>query len=47
VQNWNESAGLFQAALLACGVVLFVVTVIINYLARIVVRRTELRMKGA
>jgi phosphate transport system permease protein len=47
VQNWNESSGLFQAALLGCGVVLFLVTVIINYLARVIVRRTELRMKGA
>jgi phosphate transport system permease protein len=47
VQNWNESSGLFQAALLGCGVLLFVVTVIINYVARLVVRRAEIRMKGA
>jgi len=47
VQNWNESGGTFQAALIGCGVVLFVVTVIVNYGARIIVRRAELRMKGA
>jgi phosphate transport system permease protein len=47
VQNWNESGGTFQAALIGCGVVLFVVTVIVNYGARIVVRRAEIRMKGS
>ena len=31
----------------ACGVVLFVMTLVINYAARIVVRRAEIRMKGA
>jgi phosphate transport system permease protein len=46
VQNWNESGGTFQAALIGCGVVLFVVTVIVNYGARIVVRRAEIRMRG-
>ena len=36
-----------RSALIACGVVLFVITVVINYGARIVVRRAEIRMKGA
>jgi phosphate transport system permease protein len=47
VRNWGESSGVFQAALVACAVVLFVITVIINYLARIVVNRAEARLRGA
>jgi phosphate transport system permease protein len=46
VQQWGESGGVFQAALIGCGVVLFVVTVIVNLGARAVVRRAEIRMKG-
>jgi phosphate transport system permease protein len=29
------------------GVVLFVITVVVNLLAQVVVRRAEIRMKGA
>jgi len=47
VQQWNESSGTYQAALLACGVLLFVVTVLINYAAQVIVRRAERRMRGA
>jgi phosphate transport system permease protein len=47
VRNWGESSGVYQAALVGCGVVLFVITVIINYVARIVVNRAEARLKGA
>jgi phosphate transport system permease protein len=47
VRNWGESSGVFQAALIGCGVVLFALTIIINYVARTVVRRAEIRLKGA
>jgi phosphate transport system permease protein len=47
VRNWGESSGTYQAALVGCAVVLFVITIIINYLARIVVSRAEARLKGA
>ncbi len=36
-----------RSALIACGVLLFAITVVINYAARIVVRRAEIRMRGA
>jgi phosphate transport system permease protein len=36
-----------RSALVACGVLLFAITVVINYAARLVVRRTEIRMRGA
>jgi phosphate transport system permease protein len=36
-----------RSALIGCGVLLFAITVLINYGARIVVRRTEIRMRGA
>jgi phosphate transport system permease protein len=36
-----------RSALIACGVLLFAITVLINYGARVVVRRTEIRMRGA
>jgi phosphate transport system permease protein len=36
-----------RAALIACGVILFAITIVVNYAARIVVRRAEIRMKGA
>jgi phosphate transport system permease protein len=47
VRNWGESSGVYQSALVGCAVVLFLITVIINYLARIVVSRAEARLKGA
>jgi phosphate transport system permease protein len=36
-----------RSALIACGVILFAITIVVNYAARIVVRRAEIRMKGA
>ena len=47
VRQWGESGGVHTAALIGCGVVLFIITVIINYLARFIVRRAEIRMRGA
>jgi phosphate transport system permease protein len=47
VRNWGESSGVYQSALVGCAVVLFVITVIVNYAARIVVARAERRLKGA
>jgi len=48
VQNWGDpGVPPGRSALIACGVVLFAITIIINYAARIVVRRAEIRMKGA
>lgn len=46
-QQWGESGGLHRQALVGLGVLLFVLTIIINYLARLVVRRAEIRMRGA
>lgn len=36
-----------RSALIALGVLLFAITIVVNYLARLVVRRAEIRMKGA
>jgi phosphate transport system permease protein len=36
-----------RSALIACGVLLFAITIVINYGARLVVRRAEIRMRGA
>jgi phosphate transport system permease protein len=47
VQQFGESSGTFTAALIGLGVVLFAITVLINFLAQVVVRRAELRMRGA
>jgi phosphate transport system permease protein len=47
VREWGESGGVQQAALIGLGVVLFAMTVVINLLARLVVNRAEIRMKGA
>jgi phosphate transport system permease protein len=46
VQNWGESTGIFSSALIGLGVVLFAITVLVNFAARIIVRRAETRMKG-
>lgn len=46
-QQWGESSGLHTNALIGIGVVLFAITVIVNYAARVIVRRAEIRMKGA
>jgi phosphate transport system permease protein len=36
-----------RSALIACGVLLFAITIVVNYAARLIVRRTEIRMRGA
>ncbi|MCH7232352.1 phosphate ABC transporter permease subunit PstC [Glycomyces sp. L485] len=46
-QQWGESTGLHTDALIGIGVVLFAITVIINFAARWVVRRAEIKMRGA
>jgi phosphate transport system permease protein len=46
VRQWGESSGVHTAALVGLGVVLFAITVVVNYAARFVVRRAELRMRG-
>ncbi len=46
VQQFGESSGDFQAALIGLGVVLFAITVVVNLLARLVVSRAERRLKG-
>ena len=47
VRNFGESSGTYRAALIGLGVALFVITVVINLLARMVVHRAEIRFKGA
>ncbi len=47
VQQWGEAGGMHRNALVGLGVVLFVMTVVVNYLARAIVRRAESRMRGA
>ncbi|GAB3998845.1 hypothetical protein GCM10029992_25780 [Glycomyces albus] len=46
-QQWGESTGLHTDALIGIGVVLFAITVIINFAARWIVRRAEIRMRGS
>jgi phosphate transport system permease protein len=36
-----------RSALIACGVLLFAITIVVNYAAQLVVRRAEIRMRGA
>ena len=45
--QWGESSGTYRAALVGLGVLLFVLTILINSLARAIVSRAELRMRGA
>jgi phosphate transport system permease protein len=45
--NFGESSGTFQAALIGLGVVLFAVTIVINIVARTFVARTERAMGKA
>jgi phosphate transport system permease protein len=47
VQQFGESSGTFRSALIGLGVLLFVITVLVNVLARVVVQRAELRLRGA
>ncbi len=45
--QFGESTGVFRAALFGCGVLLFVITIIINLVARGVVARSARRKMGA
>jgi phosphate transport system permease protein len=48
VQNFGDPGSYpGREALIGCGVVLFAMTIIVNYGARMIVRRAEIRMKGA
>ncbi len=47
-QNWGDpGVPPGRSALVALGVILFVMTILVNYSARVIVRRAEVRMKGA
>ncbi|MCB0964438.1 MAG: phosphate ABC transporter permease subunit PstC [Acidimicrobiales bacterium] len=45
--EWGESSGTHRSALIGLGVVLFIATIVINSIARGVVTRAEVRMRGA
>jgi len=45
--QFNESTGLFQAALVGLGVLLFGITIVVNLAARAVLNRSERRLGGA
>jgi phosphate transport system permease protein len=47
VDQFGEATGDFRSALIALGVVLFVITILINVTARAVVSRAERRLQGA
>jgi phosphate transport system permease protein len=44
---FGESSGIFRASLMGMGVLLFVITIVINVLARGVVERSARRSRGA
>lgn len=46
VNQFGESSGTFRSALIALGVVLFAMTIVVNVLARIIVARTERKLRG-
>jgi len=46
-RNLNEASGTYQAALIGLGVGLFVLTIVINISARLLVRRVDAATKGA
>jgi phosphate transport system permease protein len=46
VNQWGEATGDFRSALVALGVVLFLMTIVVNVAARFIVGRAELRMRG-
>jgi phosphate transport system permease protein len=45
--QFGESGGVYRAALIGLGVTLFFVTILVNASARLVVRRAEVRLRGA
>lgn len=47
VNQFGESSGTFRSALIALGVLLFVLTIVVNVLARVIVDRVQVRFRGA
>jgi phosphate transport system permease protein len=47
VEQFGEATGTFRSSLIAMGVVLFVMTIVVNVAARLIVARAERRMAGA
>ena len=45
--QFGEASGVFRAALMGLGVLLFVFTIIINVIARAIVERSARRKRGA
>jgi phosphate transport system permease protein len=44
--QFGESSDTFRAALIGLGVVLFLMTILVNVIARAVVSRAEVRLRG-
>jgi phosphate transport system permease protein len=47
VDQFGESSGIYRNALVGLGVVLFLMTVVVNVASRVIVRRAEARLRGA
>lgn len=47
VLQWGESSGTHRSALIGLGVLLFVITILVNVAARVVVDRAERAMRGS
>lgn len=47
VNQFGESSGTFRSALIALGVFLFVLTIVVNVLGRVIVNRVQVRFRGA
>jgi phosphate transport system permease protein len=47
VNLFGESSGTFRSALIGLGVILFVMTIVVNVSARAIVQRAEVRLRGA
>jgi phosphate transport system permease protein len=45
--QFGEATGTHRAALIGLGVTLFALTIVVNVLARSIVRRVDVRMRGA
>jgi phosphate transport system permease protein len=46
VNEFGESSGLHRSALVGLGVALFLITILVNSAARVIVARAEIRLKG-
>jgi phosphate transport system permease protein len=44
--QFGESSGVFRAALMGIGVLLFVFTIVVNFIARAVLERSARRSRG-